>query len=107
MQQTSNSAQVHSRWQDAISLGLLTVAVFLLFYTSPRAGDFWWSDAPRHAMDGVFYRDLARNLPISHIKQWATDYYLQYPAVTVVFLSALVRLGGKRLLRLVCGYHTL
>ena len=69
MQQTSNSIPVPSRWQDAVSLGLLTVAVVLLFYTSPRAGDFWWSDAPRHAMDGVFYRDLARNMPITHIKQ--------------------------------------
>ena len=36
-------------------------------------------------MDGAFYRDMARSLPLTHLKQWATDYYLQYPAVTVLF----------------------
>ncbi len=76
------------RW-DLVSLLLLTVAVVLLFETSPRAGDFWWSDAPRHAMDGVFYYDLARNLPLTHLKQWAMDYYIQYPAITVLFYPPL------------------
>ena len=47
-------------------------------------GDFWWSDAPRHAMDGAFYYDMARALPVTHLKQWAIDYYLQYPAVTAL-----------------------
>ena len=76
------------RW-DLVSLLLLTVAVVLLFETSPRAGDFWWSDAPRHAMDGVFYHDLARSLPLAHLKQWAMDYYIQYPAITVLFYPPL------------------
>jgi len=58
--------------------------VLLLFKTSPTQGDFWWSDAPRHAMDGVFYYDMVRAMPISHAKQWAINYYLQYPAVTVL-----------------------
>ena len=71
---------------------LLAVAVFLLFETSPRAGDFWWSDAPRHAMDGVFYYDLFRTLPLAHLKQWAMDYYIQYPAVTVLFYPPLFAL---------------
>jgi 4-amino-4-deoxy-L-arabinose transferase-like glycosyltransferase len=75
---------LNSRWEDGLFLLLLAVAVLLLFLTSPRAGDFWWSDAPRHAMDGVFYYDLAHALPITHLKQWAIDYYLQYPAVTVL-----------------------
>ena len=77
-----------SSW-DFAGLLLLAVAVFLLFKTSPRAGDFWWSDAPRHAMDGVFYYDLARNLPIGHLKEWAMDYYIQYPAITVLFYPPL------------------
>ncbi len=83
---------INSTWQDLVCLTLLTVAVFLLFQTSPRAGDFWWSDAPRHAMDGVFYHDMARALPITHLKQWAMDYYLQYPAITVLFFPPLFAL---------------
>ena len=53
------SDQVNSGRMLYAFLLLLTIAVFLLFKTSPRAGDFWWSDAPRHAMDGVFYYDMS------------------------------------------------
>ena len=84
MHHSSSGQSSNSRWGDIACLLLLTVAVFLLFETSPRQGDFWWSDAPRHAMDGAFYYDMARALPITHLKQWAIDYYLQYPAVTVL-----------------------
>ena len=87
-----DSGRINSTWQDVAFLLLLTIAVVLLFETSPHAGDFWWSDAPRHAMDGVFYRDMARSLPVTHLKQWATDYYLQYPAITVLFYPPLFAL---------------
>jgi len=92
MQQTSDGGWTKSTWRDVLCLLLLTIAVFLLFETSPRAGDFWWSDAPRHAMDGAFYYDLARNLPLTHLKQWAMDYYIQYPAITVLFYPPLFAL---------------
>jgi len=72
-------------WQDIVCLALLALAVALLFRTSPTAGDFWWSDAPRHAMDGVFYHDLAHDLPFANLKRWAMDYYLHYPAIVVLF----------------------
>ncbi len=84
-QQASNYSQSRGKWLDLSVLLLLTCATALLFVTAPRAGDFWWSDAPRHAMDGVFYRDLAANLPLTHLRHWATNYYLQYPAITVLF----------------------
>jgi 4-amino-4-deoxy-L-arabinose transferase-like glycosyltransferase len=84
MRHSSSSPSSNSRWRDIACLLLLAVAVFLFFKTSPTQGDFWWSDAPRHAMDGVFYYDMARALPIAHLKQWAINYYLQYPAVTVL-----------------------
>ena len=89
MQQSSDSGWTNSTRWDIVCLLLLTIAVFCLFETSPRSGDFWWSDAPRHAMDGVFYHDLVRALPITHLKQWAMDYYLQYPAIVVLFYPPL------------------
>ena len=92
MQQSSDDSRTKSRRWDLVCLLLLTIAVFLLFETSPRAGDFWWSDAPRHAMDGVFYYDLAHSLPLTHLKQWAMDYYIQYPAITVLFYPPLFAL---------------
>src|SRR5271165_4190647 len=84
MQHSSDGLSSNSRWADLACLVLLAFAVFLLFKTSPTQGDFWWSDAPRHAMDGVFYYDMARALPVTHLKQWAINYYLQYPAVTAL-----------------------
>jgi Dolichyl-phosphate-mannose-protein mannosyltransferase len=96
MHHSSNGLFSKSRWGDLACLLLLTVAVVILFKTSPTQGDFWWSDAPRHAMDGAFYYDMARSLPIHHLKQWAIDYYLQYPAVTALTyppLFALVEAG--------------
>ena len=71
--------------KQALAMALLAVAVFLLFLTAPRHGEFWWSDAPRHAMDGVFYHDLIRDMPIGHIRQYAMDYYLKYPALAALF----------------------
>src|SRR6266852_9337259 len=71
------------------SLLLLFLAVLILFQTSPTNGDFWWSDAPRHALDGAFYRDLLHDLPLDRIKEYAIDYYLQYPALTILFYPPL------------------
>lgn len=68
----------------AVLLILLAAAAWL-YFTSPREGNFWWSDAPRHAMDGAFYRDLAGQMPVTRLKQFAIDYYLQYPALTILF----------------------
>src|SRR5271167_3863163 len=84
MHHSSNGLPSNARWKDIACLLMLAFAVFLLFKTSPTQGDFWWSDAPRHAMDGVFYYDMARAMPITHVRQWAINYYLQYPAVTVL-----------------------
>ncbi len=84
MRRPFDGLSFNSRCGDLACLVLLAFAVLLLFKTSPTQGDFWWSDAPRHAMDGVFYYDMARARPITHLKQWAIDYYLQYPAVTAL-----------------------
>jgi hypothetical protein len=34
-----------------------------LLATAPHAGDFWWSDAPRHALNGVFVKDFVTTAP--------------------------------------------
>jgi 4-amino-4-deoxy-L-arabinose transferase-like glycosyltransferase len=59
--------------------------IMALFATAPHQGEFWWSDAPRHALNGAFLRDLLLDHPIAQAKQWAIDYYLQYPALTILF----------------------
>jgi hypothetical protein len=72
-------------WIPICCIVVLLSCVGLLFATSPRQGDFWWSDAPRHAMDGVFIHDLIRDHPIRNPEQYAMDYYIRYPALTILF----------------------
>ena len=33
---------------------VLALGVVLLGLSAPYHGEFWWSDAPRHALNGVF-----------------------------------------------------
>jgi hypothetical protein len=68
---------------------VLLAAVGLLYATTAPEGEFWWSDAPRHAMNGVFLRDLVADMPWRAPQQWAFDYYLQYPALTILFYPPL------------------
>lgn len=69
---------------------VLAVSVCVAFQFSPTRGDFSWSDAPRHAMNGIFVRDFVFALPISDPKKYAIDYYIQYPALTILFYPPLM-----------------
>jgi 4-amino-4-deoxy-L-arabinose transferase-like glycosyltransferase len=78
-----------NNWQEEkltnlVIFSILAIAVGLIFATAPAEG-FWWNDAPRHAMDGVFYFDFFRDLPLQNPKEYAIQYYLQYPALTILF----------------------
>jgi hypothetical protein len=70
----------------ALSFGIFGL---VMFFTSPVAGDFSWSDAPRHALNGIFIRDFVVNMPLYNPKQYAVNYYLQYPALTILFYPPL------------------
>lgn len=78
------------RLQRAISVAAIVAAAALLFLTAPRTGEFWWSDAPRHALNGAFILDLLRDLPIEDPRGWAVDYYYRYPALTILFYPPLL-----------------
>jgi hypothetical protein len=69
---------------------LLGIAALVLFLTSPIAGDFSWSDAPRHALNGVFIRDIIAHWPVSYARQYAINYYIQFPALTLLFYPPLL-----------------
>eukprot|EP01034_Spumella_vulgaris_P042091 gene42091-52177_t len=46
-------------------------------------------DAPRHALNGVFVKDLIAAAPWSDPSRYAYDYYAQYPALTILFYPPL------------------
>src|ERR1700740_3492250 len=73
---------------------LLVMIIFVganaaLLATAPTNGDFWWSDAPRHALNGAFVKDFIQAAPWHDPKSWAINYYLQYPALSILFYPPL------------------
>ena len=76
-----------SVWAVAALLVLLTVG--FLFTGAPHDGAFYWSDSPRHALNGVFVMDLLRDLPLNDPAGYAYRYYAQYPALTILFYPPL------------------
>jgi hypothetical protein len=75
---------------DRVVVAIVLVgATAALFATAAVNGDFWWSDAPRHALNGAFVKDFIKAAPWDHPKIWAIDYYLQYPSLSILFYPPL------------------
>jgi hypothetical protein len=72
-----------------VAYALIALAVAALFMTAPTGGDFWWFDAPSHAMNGVFVRDLLAAMPVSDPRRFAEDYFTTYPALSILFYPPL------------------
>lgn len=82
---------VASGWRIACRLAphlAIVAAAAMLLATSPLGGNFAWSDAPRHALNGAFVNDLIGAMP-RHPVAWAEAYYLQYPALSILFYPPL------------------
>ncbi|MCX5700292.1 MAG: glycosyltransferase family 39 protein [Candidatus Omnitrophica bacterium] len=77
---------------NSLPLFFLFVAVLILFQSAPKEGGFWWTDASRHAMDGVFWRDFFKDFPFGNIRGYAINYYLRYPCLSIVFYPPLFAL---------------
>jgi 4-amino-4-deoxy-L-arabinose transferase-like glycosyltransferase len=80
---------VRDRLEQALVAVILVGANVALLMTAPVNGDFWWSDAPRHALNGAFVKDFIAAAPWHDPKGWAINYYLQYPALTILFYPPL------------------
>lgn len=69
---------------------VLTAVVVLLFVTgAPTDTAFSWPDSPRHALNGAFLLDFARDHPLHDPTGYAYNYYAQYPALTILFYPPL------------------
>lgn len=68
---------------------LVLICVLLLFAQAPHGGAFYWSDSPRHALNGVFVMDLIKDMPLDDPAGYAYGYYAQYPALTILFYPPL------------------
>ena len=74
------------KWFIPFTLALL---VGLLYLGAPSGNTFSWSDAPRHALNGVFIKDLFIDAPLGDPVGYAYAYYTKYPALTILFYPPL------------------
>jgi len=65
----------------AVLLPCAILAARLL--TAEPSEPFYNNDETRHVMTGVFFADLMHSLPLQDPKQFAIDYYFQYPALGI------------------------
>ncbi|MFN9371370.1 MAG: ArnT family glycosyltransferase [Planctomycetaceae bacterium] len=69
---------------QALAQGLFLLAVWLMLVVAFRDNDGLWfqGDAPRHALNGVFWLDLACS-DWKHPVDYAWGYYARYPALSL------------------------
>ena len=77
------------RQERLLAWALVLACVLLLFAQAPHGGAFYWSDSPRHALNGVFVMDLIKAMPLDDPTGYAYRYYAQYPALTILFYPPL------------------
>jgi len=75
--------------ERAIAALIFALGAVVLWTSAPQNGEFWWSDSPRHALNGVFIQDLIAAFPWRDPAQFAAQYYVQYPALTILFYPPL------------------
>lgn len=75
--------------QHTPALLAILAVISALYATAPHSGEFWWSEAPRNALNGVFVRDLLLAMPLTDPAGYAIAYYLKYPSLTILFYPPL------------------
>jgi hypothetical protein len=67
-----------------LQLGCLGILTAVVFFSVPLEAGFGWFDAGRHAMNGVFYHDMLRDIGFLNPIAYTLDYYQHYPAIAPV-----------------------
>jgi hypothetical protein len=62
-------------------IGILALAQVVFYRPSEP---YFNSDETRHVMMGVFFRDMWHDLPITRLREYTIEYYLQYPALSLL-----------------------
>ena len=68
---------------DLLAVLLLSSVLTALNYNGLIRGTFGWFDEPRHAMNGVFFADFLHDLPLSNVCQYAVEYFIRFPALSL------------------------
>ena len=69
---------------DWLAAGLIVLAVLAVGLPGITTAGLGWSDAPLHALDGVFVLEFLRAMPLGDPLGWAEQFYLRHPALGIV-----------------------
>jgi hypothetical protein len=83
-----------------VFIGVCSAFIAAHWFTSISSEPFFNNDETRHVMTGVFFRDFFREMPLTHVREYVTRYYLQYPALGLLVWPPLFYLieGGFMLI---------
>ena len=87
--QPTKADSTNERTPSIASFFVLTAIIAFLYYSLPKNGVIWWSDASRNALNGAFVLDILKAMPIHRPVEFAYDYYRQWPALTILFYPPL------------------
>jgi len=79
-----NSSTTRSKLVNPAVFVILTLLTVVIGARNMSVGGFSWSDAPLHAMDGVFIHDLLTERPTGDLQTWAQQYYLKHQCLGIV-----------------------
>lgn len=68
---------------DWLCAAVVVATVLAMGLPGITKGGLGWSDAPQHTFDGVFIVEFLKELPIGHVREWAEQFYLRYPALGI------------------------
>ena len=103
----ANSATAARRASLGMLLALLPILALAVYYfaSAPTNGDFWWYDASRHAMNGVFLRDFVMEGGLTNPIGFAKAYYEKYPGINIGFYPPFFYLSSVPLLLVFGASH--
>ncbi len=62
---------------------VVSLAAISIFLGNISHSGLWYPDAPSHALNGAFYKDMIEEGGVLHPRSYAERYYVQYPNLTV------------------------
>ena len=70
-------------WKEHLGLCFVLTVTLILLLRYIGDSSLYYPDANRILMDGVFILDFLRTMPVGEIYEFTTDYYAQYPALSI------------------------
>jgi hypothetical protein len=62
---------------------IVSLVALSIFFANIWHSGLWYPDAPSHALNGVFYKDMIEQGGVLHPTSYAERYYVQYPSLTI------------------------